>query len=378
MRSIQGYDPLAVPEGWVRPGSVPLERPEPIARITELTALHWEVPGLDLAERFFEDFGMVPAQRTDTRLYMRGAGAAPYMYRAERGPKPRYVGASFRASSRQELERLADAVPGASITASDDPGGGERLLLTDPDGNKVEITCGQEPSEPVETRREPLGHNYPGRAERVNRPLRPPLQPAAVLRIGHVVLETIDFAASVDWYMRHLGLIPTDVLTIEDGRPAAVFLRTDRGDTPTDHHSLVLLGGLDSRYMHSAYEVVDLDAIAQGHSYLRLKGWKHSWGLGRHALGSQIFDYWFDPHGFEFEHFADSDVFTADRPTEYYPLNLSGLYLWGQDVPAHVKPSMNPSLFVKTVRRLWNGALDLDYVRKLGKAMSGSPRPWLK
>ena len=40
------------------------------------------------------------------------------------------------------------------------------------------------------------------------------------------------------------------------------------------------------------------------------------WGIGRHVLGSQLFDYWFDPDGFEYEHYTDGDVFTADHETE--------------------------------------------------------------
>ena len=52
------------------------------------------------------------------------------------------------------------------------------------------------------------------------------------------------------------------------------------------------------RYMHSAYEVADLDALAAGGEYLREQGYFRSWGIGRHIEGSQIFDYWRDPDGF--------------------------------------------------------------------------------
>jgi len=30
-----------------------------------------------------------------------------------------------------------------------------------------------------------------------------------------------------------------------------------------------------------------------GHEYMRSQGsYKHIWGIGRHVLGSQVFDYW--------------------------------------------------------------------------------------
>lgn len=43
---------------------------------------------------------------------------------------------------------------------------------------------------------------------------------------------------------------------------------------------------------HSSFETNDFDTQALGHDYLRSKGWTNCWGLGRHVLGSQIFDYW--------------------------------------------------------------------------------------
>jgi hypothetical protein len=36
-------------------------------------------------------------------------------------------------------------------------------------------------------------------------------------------------------------------------------------------------------------------------SWLAKKKYKSVWGVGRHILGSQIFDYWWDPTGFMIE-----------------------------------------------------------------------------
>ena len=52
-----------------------------------------------------------------------------------------------------------------------------------------------------------------------------------------------------------------------------------------------------NNYNHSAYEVVDVDALGMGQRVLREQGYKHAWGIGRHILGSQLFDYWNDPCG---------------------------------------------------------------------------------
>ena len=82
------------------------------------------------------------------------------------------------------------------------------------------------------------------------------------------------------------------------------FIRCDRGATPTDHHTLAMALGPSNRYVHSAYQVGDLDALAAGGEYLGERGYHRSWGIGRHIQGSQIFDYWRDPDGFMVEHFS--------------------------------------------------------------------------
>jgi hypothetical protein len=61
------------------------------------------------------------------------------------------------------------------------------------------------------------------------------------------------------------------------------------------------------------------------------KGWKSLWGVGRHILGSQIFDYWADPSGFKIEHYADGDVVNEDVPTRR---DVAGpLSVWGPELP---------------------------------------------
>ena len=135
-----------------------------------------------------------------------------------------------------------------------------------------------------------------------------------MIRLGHVVLEVADYQATCAWYTQHFGFIPSDVQVLPDGSPAVAFMRLDLGDTPADHHTLALAQGFMPPYSHSAYELVDADAVGMGQRVLREKGWTHAWGIGRHILGSQIFDYWQDPWGDKHEHYCDGDLFTADQP----------------------------------------------------------------
>jgi hypothetical protein len=111
--------------------------------------------------------------------------------------------------------------------------------------------------------------------------------------------------------------------------PVMSFIRCDRGSTPADHHTVALTLGPSNRYVHSAYQVCDLDTLAAGGEYLRERGCRRSWGIGRHIQGSQIFDYWRDPDGFLVEHFSDGDMFDAALEPGWAPMSASGLAQWG-------------------------------------------------
>ena len=107
------------------------------------------------------------------------------------------------------------------------------------------------------------------------------------------------------------------------------FIRCDHGQTPADHHTLAIALGPSNRYVHSAYQVCDLDALAAGGEHLKDHGYQRSWGIGRHIQGSQIFDYWRDPDGLMVEHFTDGDMFDSTVEPGWAPFTSSGLSQWG-------------------------------------------------
>jgi catechol 2,3-dioxygenase-like lactoylglutathione lyase family enzyme len=269
----------------------------------------------------------------------------------------------FTVGSRADLEALT-RVPGAGpIERVTHPGGGECVALTDPSGFRVEVIHGQTPVEAL-PQRAPIPFNSAGRVLRINGTQRPPAEPPEVIRLGHCVIEVADYQATSAWYTQHLGLIPSDVQVLPDGSPAVGFFRLDLGDTPADHHSLAMAQGFMPLYSHSAFEVVDADAVGMGQRVLREKGWKHAWGIGRHILGSQIFDYWNDPWGAKHEHYCDGDVFTADRPTGVHPVSRDAMAQWGQPMPASfTKPTFTPAAIAALIRNLRRSP-DLS-VRKL-------------
>lgn len=319
----------------------PRRHPSPTTKARRLAYLMFDRPQPAHAERFLKDFGLHTALKGDDEIYLRASDDNAFCYRIRKTDKAGFAGFGFEVADRVALQALAQ-LPGASaIEDAPYPGGGQRVRLTDPSGFRVEAICGQQRIAPLPNR-EPLSFNFNRQAVRINDCQRPPVKAPDVLRLGHVVLEVADFQATSAWYTQHFGLIPSDVQVLPDGSPAVVFFRLDLGDTPADHHTLAMAQGFMPAYSHSAYELVDADAVGMGQRVMREKKWQHAWGIGRHILGSQIFDYWQDPWGAKHEHYCDGDLFTAERPMGVHPVSRHAMSQWGQVMPvSFTKPKFN-------------------------------------
>jgi len=357
------------------PGSQPLVRGEPIIKVDALSYLLWDVADLDKQQEFLLDFGMLEAERTHERLLMKSYSGAPYVYVGRKAKKHRFAGMGFTTLSRDDLIKLA-AHTGKNIEYLDRIGGGEMVSLKDPNGTTIEVTFGVTQSAPIPTRSDLTPVNTPSKKDRVNRSQRAPLGPTPIMKLGHCVTGANNIVDVCQWYMDHLGLIPSDVLCLEDASPIVAFLRLDRGDQASDHHCVVVGKGAGKGYLHSAYEVLDIDAIGQGQQYLKAKRYQHVWGIGRHILGSQLFDYWNDPAGCEFEHYADGDVFTSEHPTAYHPMDPGNTYAWGPDMPKEMlKPNAKQILAI--VAGLFTGSVTFTWLKMALKVTSRPVRPWL-
>lgn len=309
---------------------------DPTVKVVGLAAVRFAKPDLAAAARFGADFGLLPAAQTATALYLRGHDGAHHCYVAERAPAPRFLGLSFTAAEAADLARLA-ALPGASpVTEIAEPGGGRRVRLATPGGVTIDVIHGQAHVPPTPLR-PPLAINSAAATPRLNAAQRAPRGPAQVVRLGHAVLQTRHHARTLSWCLRHLGLIVSDYQALPDAPasgPVIAFLRCDLGATPADHHTLALAAGFAEAFEHAAFEVQDLDALALGGEHLRAGGWRRAWGIGRHILGSQLFDYWRDGDGVMLEHYADGDRFDASVPTATTPFGPTSLAQWGPPLPA--------------------------------------------
>jgi catechol 2,3-dioxygenase-like lactoylglutathione lyase family enzyme len=330
--TIGAHDDLHSEQGAHR-GEHPGRSRNPVIKVRDIAWLEFEKPDLDRAEAFAGAFGFATALRTPTELQLRGSDAGAPCVILRRGTQTRFSGIAFAAADEVDVLRLAETT-GTKARALPESIGGLGVDLVDPSGVPVRVVAGtrvlpQLNHQPTHTYN--LGHDV----TRVNATQRSPRVPATVQRLGHVVLQSNVYAAALNWYLDNLGMIVSDFQFYEGQRtrgPVMSFIRCDRGDTPADHHTLAMALGPQNRYLHSAYQVADLDALAAGGEHLKDLGYQRSWGIGRHIQGSQLFDYWRDPDGFLVEHFTDGDMFDNSLEPGWAPFTASGLAQWGPPV----------------------------------------------
>ena len=311
-------------------GEHPGRSRDPIIRVEDIAWLEFDKPDLVRAEAFARAFGFGIALRDPRELQLRGTKAGSPCVILRRGQRTRFAGLALRAADEADLLRLADRT-GARLQPLPESTGGVAVQLTDPSGMAVKVVAGQH-TLPAQPGQRPQVRNTGTADTRINTTVRPPRVPARVQRLGHVVLQSTRYLQTLNWYLDTFGMIVSDFLFFpgqRDRGPAMSFIRCDRGTIPADHHTLALALGPANRYVHSAYEVSDLDALAAGGEFLRERGYFRSWGIGRHIQGSQVFDYWRDPDGFLVEHFADGDMFDNTLEPGWAPFTASGLAQWG-------------------------------------------------
>ncbi len=300
-------------------------------KVKDIAHVRLRAPDLDKMERFLLDFGLARSARSDDALYMRGTDPEHHVHITERG-EPGFVGMAFEAASADDLRAVATIDGASDPTPIDEPGGGTRVEFTDPNGFRVEIVHGIQRLDRLPLRPR-TGVNDGSTHGRLGELKRMEPGPGQVKRLGHLVLFVRDFRESEAWYKSRFGFLTSDEAYL--GKPEDVimaFMRCDQGDAHVDHHTFVCAGTGEPGFNHAAFEVEDLDDIMLGHQYLTSRGHEHAQGVGRHLLGSQIFDYWKDPWGNMVEHWTDGDLLTAHTPPATHTVEAALGSQWGPAV----------------------------------------------
>ncbi|WP_205877207.1 VOC family protein [Mycobacterium camsae] len=313
-----------------RPGEHPGRAANPVIKVHDIAWLEFEKPDLERTEAFATAFGLTVATRLPDTLVLRASNPGPACLVIRRGHQSCLRAVAFTAEDDADLITLARAT-GRWMHRLPEHLGGLAVDLTDPNGLTVRVAAATRTLHALPT---PTPHtpNAAHLAPRINTTHRPPQQPAAIQRLGHLALHTTTHHSTLTWYLNTLGMIVSDFLYPPDHRqngPTTSFLRCDRGMTPTDHHTLTLTQAPTNTYHHSAYHVSDLDTIATGGQHLTEHGYQHAWGIGRHLHGSHLFNYWRDPDGLLLEHIADQDMFDCSLEPTWTPSATPTPTQWG-------------------------------------------------
>ncbi|GAA3704751.1 VOC family protein [Arthrobacter ginkgonis] len=306
-----------------------------MATAVDAAQVTYEAPDLDVMEKFLTAFGMTKVDGSDENvLYMRGTGTQHHIHVTRKAPRQRFIGASIEVAAREDLDELA-ALPGSSrVREALEPGGGWEVVMHTPDGIEIKAIWGREKFEPLRDR-EPFAFNNIRDKNRVSSFVRQSVAPCTIARLGHFVLHVSDHDETMAWLNDRFNFLPSDYFLPpgEEGPIVGTFVRLDLGEQLVDHHFMLVLQSDWVGVHHAAYEVTDLDAVMSSHDFLLQEGYTPDVGVGRHLLGSQVFDYWKDPFGFRIEHYTDGDVVDASHRPGRFNGTASDTTQWGNRPP---------------------------------------------
>jgi catechol 2,3-dioxygenase-like lactoylglutathione lyase family enzyme len=302
----------------------------PLHRLTQIVM---GVPNVEQTAAYYADFGLTPRPREEVSIY--GAQApvpsgSHTFSTADGGEQLQVVHAD-----RRRLIELGIGV--------DDPDDLDRvaasLAALDVAVERTETAvCAVDPGTQVVVRIEVAAryaqaptpappYNTPGVNARTEQRAPAILRedPVRPRKLGHVVLGSTDQPASQRFFTEGVGLKISDTVP---GK--ASFLRCS-----TDHHNLLVNQAPVPFLHHTSWQVDDVDEVGRGaEAMLAADPDRHTWGLGRHFIGSNFFWYLKDPAGNFSEYYSDMDCIVDDalwQPGVWE--GAKSLWAWGQPPP---------------------------------------------
>ncbi|MFC4948370.1 VOC family protein [Pseudonocardia sp. GCM10023141] len=296
-------------------------------RLTEITI---GVPNVAETAGYYAEFGLTPT--ADGFSTVDGG----QQLRVVHSPYRRLMSLGVGVDDPDDLDRITTQLARLDIAADRD---GERLRAVDP-ATQLDVVVSVAPR--IEQQATPAPpYNAPGDVERpgVRAPgiLRP--DPVRPRKLGHVVFGSVDQEATQKFFQHGLGF------KVSDEAPGlAAFMRCS-----TDHHNVLVQQAPVTFLHHTSWEVDDVDEVGRGATaMLEEHPERHTWGLGRHYIGSNFFWYLRDPAGNFSEYYSDIDCIPDDQLWE--PGVVSGarsLYAWGPPPPpSFLKPDDLAELMV--------------------------------
>ena len=299
-------------------------RRDGVTAVHSLDRFVFSVPDLDLAERFYTQFGL-DARRDGDRLDLYTFGHPHRWGSIAAAPgrkKLQYLSFGVYAEDiealARQLERLK--IPRAPAHPFADRDG---IWVSDPEGVAVQLVVAEKVSPAAPPPQAKAALHPPGQGAAPTRSAAGKVRPG---RLSHVLLFTSDVPRSVHFYADALGLRLSD----QSGDIIAFM----HGAHASDHHMLAFAKSGGPGYHHSSWQVGSIDEVGVGMDTMIGHGHTHGWGVGRHVIGSNYFAYVQDPWGSFAEYSYDIDFIPADvewKAGDYPPED--SFYVWGPPPP---------------------------------------------
>lgn len=290
--------------------------------IVGIDAIRFGVDDLDVARRYFSDWGLNEIERGASGLNFATMDRGELEVRRERDPglAPGVVaGPTIRevvwgVESKADLEAIGAELEKDRKVARDPDG---TLHSTDTTGYAIGFRVSR--AQPLPLSAIPAV-NFPGEIHRIdqraNFSTRVPIR-----HIGHAVFFAPNLKEASDFYMKRLGFLLSDAYV-----NIGTFMRAAKAP---QHHTLFLLNAAKPGAHHVAFEVGDFHEVMMAGMAMNQKGWETEMGPGRHVIGSNYFWYFKTPCGAGTEYYADMDFLTeAWQPREWRTMPSETIACW--------------------------------------------------
>jgi catechol 2,3-dioxygenase-like lactoylglutathione lyase family enzyme len=287
-----------------------------------------QVPDLEAAEGFLQDFGLETGEKNGS-LVAQCPGRDQEQVRLLEAPAKRLHYLSFTLQPGT-LDSVQEALEEAGTPVIEPPSDAstEGLWIVDPDGTPVQLLDeSPAPPRPVADVAVNMGQTPQrigvARWQQATDDVMP-------RRLGHSLLFTAQPEQMTDFYTTVLGLRVSDRIT-----GLVTFLNAG----PGDHHIFGFIASTHRGFHHASFEVPSIDAIAVGADRMRSRGRSEGWGLGRHTIGSNFFHYNPDPWGSWIEWFSDIDQIDDCWVAQDWDVPP---HLWGAPPPETFLANLEP------------------------------------
>lgn len=287
-----------------------------------LTRIVMGVPNVDQTAAYYDDFGLTATTVTPGGGTGFATSDGGEQLRIIETPRRRLVQLGVGADDPDDLDRIASSLErlGIGFNRTD-----TSVSAFDPG---TEVTVRVHIADRISQAPVPAPvYNAPGAI------VRPGTRASGILRedrvrprkLGHVVLGSTDQETSQRFFIDGLGF------KVSDRVPGlAAFMRCS-----TDHHNVLVQQAPAAFLHHSSWQVDDVDDVGRAATtMLEADPDRHTWGLGRHFIGSNFFWYLKDPAGNFSEYYSDMDCIVDDALWKPGDWDASkALYSWGPPPP---------------------------------------------